>query len=82
MTMSDYNNYYIKLNDPNDYSKYKFEYKDLESNNCYKIKLSQNKTSIIPVFKTINCIKSLNDNYYDCEVTEYSLRVCKRQIIG
>jgi hypothetical protein len=77
--MYDYSNYYIKLNNSIDYCK--FEFKDLEHFNLSKIKMSKNKTSIIPVFKTINCIKDVNDNNYDCEFTEYSLRVCMREII-
>lgn len=44
-----------------------------------KIKhINHNKTKTIekPLFSTINCVKEENSKNYDCELIQYSLRVC------
>jgi hypothetical protein len=69
---SNYSNYKIKLTDSFDYDKIKFNYNPK--------KLYTNKrTIIIPLSKTMNCVK--NDNNYDCEIIEYSLRLCLKESI-
>jgi hypothetical protein len=66
--MSDYSNYYIKSNTLFDYKNIKIEYNPIKLNT---------RTITRPLFKTIDCVK--NDNNYDCEITEYSLRVCLKE---
>ncbi len=68
--MSDYSTYKIKLSDSFDYNKIKFNYNPIKLNI---------KTIIRPLFKTIDCFKNENNNNYDCEITEYSLRVCLKE---
>lgn len=55
-------------NDLIDYSKIKINYKGFEVM----------RTIEKPLLKTINCVKAENDINYDCEIIEYSLRLCLR----
>jgi hypothetical protein len=62
----------------NDYSNIKFNLKQNDLYDKIKINYSHKKknTIIKPLLKTVNCIKVGNNKNYECEVTEYSLRLC------
>ncbi len=57
------------------------DFKYSELNNNKNISSILMKTFIIPLLKTINCTKNVNNNDYNCEITEYSLRVCVKNIL-
>ncbi len=59
-----------------DYSNYKFELAESNDSANYSVKLNKNKIITKPLFNTTTCTKNSNTQDYDCEIIEYSLRVC------
>ena len=62
--MCDYENIKINLNNSINYSKINYKGAKIM------------KTIEKPLLKSINCVKVGDNGNYDCEVIEYSLRVC------
>ena len=70
----------------NDYLQYKVKFNDLLNFDKININLksdyykkSNSKTIIKPILTTINCVKIENSKDYECEKTEYSLKICIRE---
>ena len=69
-----------------DYGNIEFNQKN-DSINYSKIKINYERFGVMktieqPLFKTIKCVKVENDTNYDCEVTEYSLRLCLKTYLN
>ena len=64
-----------------DYSNIKFNLKENNSYVNFKINFDNTKTIIKPLLTTINCIKKNTNKNYDCEITEYSLKLCIKETI-